>query len=192
VAISYPDPVHPTGSGRRVPRSRSWKVLWYDTRKARFFELSVVTQFFRGTSLYSRRHTDSVWPITYYYRGSLNNPHWSFEDDAGIAIKHPDGRYVQCRDSDNLAPDDAVQRNCSHCHATQMKRPDGRWSGDGDACPCCEELLSEHARYYCTRCGHGAPRPLVTQQERDYFSSHDQAGTGGSIIMGIPADMRRQ
>ena len=73
-----------------------------------------------------------------------------------------------------------------------MKRPDGQWSGDPDDCPCCEELPAEHALYYCKRCGHGAPQALVTQQERDYFSGHDRAGTGGSIIMGVPADIRRQ
>jgi hypothetical protein len=118
--------------------------------------------------------------------------HWSFEDDAGITIKHPDGRHVQYRDSDNLVPDGAVQRNCSHCHETQMKRPDGRWSGDRDGCPCCEELPSEHGQYYCTRCSHGAPRSLVTQQEREYFSGHDRQGAGGSIVMTVPADMRRE
>ena len=120
-----------------------------------------------------------------------NGHHWAFEDDAGTAIKHPDGRHVQYRDSDNLAADGAVQRNCSHCHETQMKRPDGRWSGDRDGCPCCEELPAEHALYYCKRCSHGAPQSLVTQQERDYFSGHDRAGAGASIIMSVPADLRR-
>jgi hypothetical protein len=118
--------------------------------------------------------------------------HWSFEDDAGMTIKYPDGRYVLYRDADNLAPDGAVQRNCSHCHETQMKRPDGRWSGDRDGCPCCEELPSEHEQYYCKRCSHGAPRSLVTQQEREYFSSHHMAGTCGSIIMTMPAKKRRE
>ena len=72
-----------------------------------------------------------------------------------------------------------------------MKRPGGQWSGDRDGCPCCEELPSEHGQYYCRRCSHGAPRSLVTQQERDYFSSHDRAGAGASIIMGVPAGLRR-
>ena len=120
-----------------------------------------------------------------------NGHHWAFEDDEGTTIKHPDGRHVLYRDSDNLTPDDAVQRNCSHCHQTQMKRPDGQWSGDRDGCPCCEELPSEHGQYYCKRCSHGAPRSLVTQQERDYFSSHDRAGAGASIIMSVPAGLRR-
>jgi hypothetical protein len=118
--------------------------------------------------------------------------HRSLEDDAGITIRHLDGRYVQYRDSGNLAPDGAVQRNCSHCHETQMKRPDGRWSGDRNDCPCCEELPSEHGQYYCIRCSHGAPRSLVTQQEREYFSGHDREGTGGSIVMTVPADMRTE
>ena len=69
-----------------------------------------------------------------------NGHHWAFEDDEGTTIKHPDGRHVLHWDSDNLAADGAVQRNCSHCHETQMKRPDGQWSGDRDGCPCCEEL----------------------------------------------------
>ena len=85
-----------------------------------------------------------------------------------------------------------MQRNCSHCRETQMKRPDGRWSGDRDDCPCCEELPAGHALYYCERCSHGAPRSLVTQQERDYFSGHDREGAGGTIAMTVPADMRRE
>jgi len=119
-----------------------------------------------------------------------NGHHWAFEDDEGITIKHPDGRHVLQWDSDNLAVDGAVQRNCSHCHETQMKRPDGQWSGDRDGCPCCEELPPEHALYYCIRCSHGAPRSLVTQQERDYFSRHDRAGAGASIIMTVPPGLR--
>jgi hypothetical protein len=105
-----------------------------------------------------------------------NGHHWAFEDDEGNVIKHPDGRHVLHWDSGNLAADGAVQRNCSHCHETQMQRPDGRWGGDPDDCPCCEELPAEHILYHCKRCGHGAPRSLVTQQERDYFSGHDRTG----------------
>jgi hypothetical protein len=65
-------------------------------------------------------------------------------------------------DSDNLASDDAVQRNCSHCRKTQMKGLTDRWSGDLDGCPCCEELPAEHTLYCCKRCSHGVPRGLVT------------------------------
>jgi len=120
-----------------------------------------------------------------------NGHHWAFEDGEGTIIKHPDGRHVLYRDSDNLAAEGAVQRNCSHCHQTQMKRPDGQWSGDREGCPCCEELPAEHGQYHCRRCSHGAPRSLVTRQERDYFSSHDLAGAGASIIMSVPAGLRR-
>ena len=93
-----------------------------------------------------------------------------------------------------MAPDGAMQRNCrpADCHETQMKRPDGQWSGDSDSCPCCEELPAEHEQYYCIRCSHGAPQSLVTQQEREYFPGHDRAGAGGSIVMTVPADMRRE
>jgi hypothetical protein len=125
-------------------------------------------------------------------RADEKGHHWSFEDAAGNTVKRPDGRYVLYRDSDNLAPDGAAQRSCSHCRETQMKRPDGRWSGDRDGCPCCGELPSEHGHYYCIRCGHGAPRSLVTQQERDYFSEAEASANGPIAAMTAPADMRRK
>lgn len=118
--------------------------------------------------------------------------HWSFEDDAGKTVQHPDGRSVLYWDVDDQVPDDAVQRHCGHCREAQMKRPDGQWSADRDGCPCCEELPQEHGQYYCERCSHGAPRSLVTQQERDYVSSHHRAGAGATVIMGVPADIRRE
>jgi len=117
--------------------------------------------------------------------------HWSFEDDAGKTMQYPDGRGVLYWDVDDQVPDDAVQRNCSHCRETQMKRPDGQWSGDHDRCPCCEDFPQEHEQYYCNRCSHGAPRSLVTQQERDYVASKHREGAG-VIVMGVPADMRRK
>ncbi len=118
---------------------------------------------------------------------------WSFEDDTGINMKHADGRYVLHRDSDNKVPDGAVQRECAHCHKTQMKRPDGRWSGDPDGCPCCEELPSEHSQYSCIRCRHGAPCSLVTEQERTYFLDRTRASASGNLIaMTIPSNVRRE
>lgn len=123
---------------------------------------------------------------------SKNGHHWGFQDDGGATLQHPDGRYVLYWDTDDLAADGAVQRNCSHCHERQMRRPDGQWSGNRDGCPCCEELPAEHALYYCERCSHGAPRSLVTQQERDYLSGRDKADAGACIIMDMPADLRRE
>lgn len=121
-----------------------------------------------------------------------NGHQWAFEDDDGRVIQHPDGRSVLHPDSDNQSADGAVQRNCTHCHETQIRRPDGRWKADPEDCPCCEELPGEHALYHCKRCGHGAPKSLVTQQERDYFSSRVGTRAGASIMTGVPEDVRRK
>jgi len=60
-----------------------------------------------------------------------------------------------------------------------------------DALEVCEDFPQEHEQYYCNRCSHGAPRSLVTQQERDYVASQHREGAG-VIVMGVPADIRRK